>query len=524
MANDGHESLSSKGRLKTVAATAVVLLLLLVGFWPWFETTGPPMDEGMVLIYPELVAHGKIPYRDFETFYGPANPYFLAGAYQLFGTHLFTERGVGLLYRVFVITAVWGIARRWGTLAGAGGMLIAGALLICTELMASAWIPGLGCALASLWITSSASRAGPRYFFGGCLGGLALLFRPDLGPAVMLSSLPLLWGAAWRNRIHYAAGFIVALLPLAIVTLAAGIGNVWDNLFYYPVIASNPGRRLPLSSADPHVLHLLFFHLIASLIIAASALLELRKDRTSTRGLVLLSTAILALVLTPQAIQRLDFGHLFFAAVVSLPLLPIAMVNLLSRTRSAARNNVTVAAAVLTTVVLIGIVAPVLAMMVRAAYVFGLTSQQTAIFVQNNGRIFPYGSREAADTAARLFQKLQTVSKPGERLFVGPADLRRTNYCDTYIYHLFPQLRPASYFLEMNPFSANRPHSRLAADVSSADWLVLDRLMDQWNEPNRSAEFGDDAPNLVVLKKFELVGDFGPYGLFKRKSVSETPD
>ncbi len=48
--------------------------------------------------------------------------------------------------------------------------------------------------------------------------------------------------------------------------------------------------------------------------------------------------------------------------------------------------------------------------------------------------------------------------------------------------------------------------------------------MDQWNEPNRSGEFGDDAPNLVVLTKFELVGDFGPYGLFKRKSVSERPD
>jgi hypothetical protein len=89
---------------------------------------------------------------------------------------------------------------------------------------------------------------------------------------------------------------------------------------------------------------------------------------------------------------------------------------------------------------------------------------------------------------------------------------------------MFPQLRPASYFLEMNPFSANRPHSRLAADVSNADWLILDRTMDQWSEPNRSAEFGDDAPNRVVLTEFELVGDFGAYGLFRRKAASNKPD
>jgi hypothetical protein len=183
-----------------------------------------------------------------------------------------------------------------------------------------------------------------------------------------------------------------------------------------------------------------------------------------------------------------------------------------------------VAATGLATVVMIGIVAPDLAMMVRTAYVFGLGSTPTAVFVEKNGRIFPFGNRGPAQTAARLFEKLQTASKPGERLFVGPGDLRRTNYCDTFIYHLFPQLRPASYFLEMNPFSANRPHSRLAADVSSADWLILDRTMDQWNEPNRSAEFGDDAPNRIVLNEFDLVGDFGAYGLFKHKVTSKNSD
>src|SRR3954469_13981241 len=155
MVNDQPASVTPHARRHSIIAATVVLLLLLVGFWPSFEKVGPVMDEGMLLVYPELVLHGQIPYRDFETFYGPANPYFLAGAFQLFGTHIFTERGVGLLYRVVVMVAIFGIARRWGTVVGVGGMLIAGALLICTDLIASAWIAGVGCVLASLWVISS---------------------------------------------------------------------------------------------------------------------------------------------------------------------------------------------------------------------------------------------------------------------------------------------------------------------------------------------------------------------------------
>jgi hypothetical protein len=122
-----------------------------------------------------------------------------------------------------------------------------------------------------------------------------------------------------------------------------------------------------------------------------------------------------------------------------------------------------------------------------------------------------------AASVDQMLRKLDSLSKPGERLFVGPADLRRTNYNDTYLYHMLPKLTPATYFLEMNPFSANRPGSRLAADVATADWLVLNRAWDSWNEPNRSIEYGSDAPNRVVRERFERCGKFGGYLLFHRK-------
>jgi hypothetical protein len=112
---------------------------------------------------------------------------------------------------------------------------------------------------------------------------------------------------------------------------------------------------------------------------------------------------------------------------------------------------------------------------------------------------------------------LDALAKPGERLFVGPADLRRTNYNDTFIYHMVPQLRPATYFLELNPRSANRLGSRLSKDIASADWLVLNHELDMWNEPNQSAKFASDAPMQVVRDQFELCGQYGTRELYRRR-------
>ena len=521
MVNDQPASLNSSERRNTIVAAAVVLLLLLIAFSCGFRETGPPMDEGMLLVYPELVLHGQIPYRDFETFYGPANPYFLAGAFSIFGTHIFTERSVGLLYRVIALLAIFGIACRWGTLIASGCMFIAGTLLICTQPIASAWIGAIACALAALWILSS-NLGSARFFFGGLFGGLALLFRPDIAPALIFSSLPFLWPIDWRARAKYVAGLGLGLLPLAVITLQAGVTNVWNNLFFYPVIASNPGRRLPLFSAEPYVLNLLAVHLMGSLLIAVMGVLALRKERGSRKGLVLLSIAALAFSLTPQAMQRLDFGHLLFAGLVSLSFLPVALATLMRRTQSAAEKKLSALAGILGVIAVLQALAPELTVTVRNAFVAGLNpTQRSAVFVQQAGRSFPFGSEAAARGATILFEKLEQLSKPGERLFVGPGDLRRTNNSDTYIYHLFPKLRPASYFLEMNPFSANRPGSRLAADISGADWLVLNRSWDNWQEPNRSAENGPDAPNKVVETEFTKIGEVGPYVLFQHKPASE---
>ena len=60
----------------------------------------------------------------------------------------------------------------------------------------------------------------------------------------------------------------------------------------------------------------------------------------------------------------------------------------------------------------------------------------------------------------------------------------------------------------MDPGLADRPGSRLAADVASADWVVLTNFWTGWFEPNASIDRGSDAPNQVIAQHFCKVGDW----------------
>jgi hypothetical protein len=129
---------------------ALIILALFVPLWAGFERPATRMDEGSLLVYPELVLKGKLPYRDFETFYGPANLWVLSAAYAGFGSNIFVERAVGLIYRILILAAVFVLVQRWNTTLAAGCTLLAGFLLLPIALAAYAWTGGVMCALWSV--------------------------------------------------------------------------------------------------------------------------------------------------------------------------------------------------------------------------------------------------------------------------------------------------------------------------------------------------------------------------------------
>ncbi|MEA3209172.1 MAG: hypothetical protein QOE70_2229 [Chthoniobacter sp.] len=512
---------STAGRTRTTALVAAfTLLLLLIPLWPTFDAPGMAMDEGTLLLYPELILKGKLPYRDFETFYGPMNLWTLAGAYSVTGASIFAERTVGLLYHLLCMLGIFLIARRGGLVIAVGATVLTATLLRLALLPAYAWVGGVACAIWAVVLLAEAGKW--RAFFGGLLGAGALLFRPDLGLAVLFSATPLVWRLSGNLRWRYCTGFAIGLLPLAGLTLAAGPAQVLNNLFIYPVLLCNPGRKLPFSTAAEWVQALVFLHLAASFCNVLAGALTWKKDSSSPQGPLLLSAALLGLGLTHQALQRVDSVHVALTAFFSIGLLPWSL-HLLSRRGEAAearpiRGLAWVGAALLCL--------SVSALPVVVGYAFhtadALTgSSRRGIFLKQRERQFPFASAPQALAAAKVLTLLEKEAAPGQRLFVGAGDLRRSYSNDTFLYHLASWLEPATYFLEMNPLSANRAYSRLASDVASADWLVLNSFWDRWKEPNESTRNGPDAPNEVVRQQFQLRQRIGSFEIYQRRAPAE---
>ena len=146
-------SVSLKSLLRGCSEGALVVLLLSAAaflYWPALYAAGSRMDEATLLVYPELMLQGKIAYRDFETFYPPANLCTLAAAFRLFGISITTERVVGIVYRLVLFAGLYVAARSWGKIAAVGVIAIAAFVLLPLYLFANAWIMALGLALGSL--------------------------------------------------------------------------------------------------------------------------------------------------------------------------------------------------------------------------------------------------------------------------------------------------------------------------------------------------------------------------------------
>jgi hypothetical protein len=119
----------------------------------------------------------------------PGNVLILSAAYATFGTNIFVERAVGLIYRLLILLAIFGVVQRWGTFIASGCAFVAAVLLGFTDLWANSWIGGVAFALCAVWAMTEVN-SGWRYFVAGILGGVALLCRCDLGVALIASILP----------------------------------------------------------------------------------------------------------------------------------------------------------------------------------------------------------------------------------------------------------------------------------------------------------------------------------------------
>jgi hypothetical protein len=129
--------------------------------------------------------------------------------------------------------------------------------------------------------------------------------------------------------------------------------------------------------------------------------------------------------------------------------------------------------------------------------------------LEHQGRRFPYQRADAVAAVRELLPAVDRLTEPGDRLVVGPGDLRRTTYSEAFLYFLLPDLEPGTRYIEMDPGVANAPDSGLADEVARADIVILSTIRDDWNEPNESLRLGSNEPNEVLARDFCLRGEFG---------------
>ena len=530
-----------RSAVRSWVSVATVLSSVAVALPALYRATGSTMEEAFMLVFPERVMRGDIANVDFLHLYGPGSLHALASWYRIFGVSLAAERTFGLLQHLAIIIGLVVITRPWGRIVSTVVGVVATVFVLAPiGLQALAWNGAVGLAL---WSVIFAIRARHRLLAGrsttrswvisGLLAGLALTFRPDAVLALALCAVFVLWRQPRRTIATCAAGLIVGLTSLWVHLVQAGPAAVVRGIILDPVFHLRAGRELPRPPSLDHldgalqvigekfgpwwgVPHLgaakqlfIWFFLLPVVAFAVLGVAVLARRRGSPRAITLMAGALFGVGLLPQALQRPDSAHFLWVSCISWPLLIAALIEFtrLREPRTHPHARLAIAVAIIGVLMLIATPYYTLRTYLDVAQ-RSLRGDTPVLEVSRNGRYFYLGDTRPWLATREVIADLDAKATPGERLLVGPVDLRQTAYSDVMFYYLFPDLTPATYFIEMDPGLANTAGSRLSDDVRSADWLILTRFWSGWIEPNTSTVFGPDEPNQVVEQNFCLEGSY----------------
>lgn len=539
------------GRRRDVLGLAIVAFTLLLPVPALMRYQGPPMEEGFMLVFPELILRGDLPHRDFLHLYGPGSLWVLAAVYKLFGAGITVERTVGLLQHAAVAFGLWSLLRPWGRRIATSGAVVAIVILLGPlGLAAMAWNGALAAAVCALAVGAAGMRrevvgrsCTAWYVAAGVLGGVSLLYRPDMVLAVGLGfgALVLQIGRGRRRPLLLGLAATVALYVPHMVL--SGVDASFRGMFVEPVFELRAGRSLPIPPSFGHLDSFLqragtlrvtgwplpmlpesvqiftWFWLvpisIAGVVLAGWTLR--RGEPGSDRARSYWPAALLCAGLLQQAVQRPDSSHLSWVTGISFPLAIAACAWLVESVRptwSTVRTST--AGIVVVGAVLVGAIPfyPVRTYVDLSLQTFG--HNRFGFPVVHDGRTFYVGSTGVAADAQTVVDALAADAKPGERLVVGPKDLSRTNYNDVFFYHLFPDLVPGTRFIEMDPGIADADGSPLAEELRRNDWLILSDAWDGWNEPNASSQSRSREPNRIVASDYCEVVSTSTYTLLRR--------
>jgi hypothetical protein len=354
-----------------------------------------------------------------------------------------------------------------------------------------------------------------------------VVFRLDVALGVAVAAVVLGSGMATAARKAGLIGLALGLLPWVPHLLIAGPSSVFHGLVTDP-LQLQAGNKLPVPPDPNHLsgfiesfinfarvpwpfprpsssaqltawFFFMVFALVATIAVAVWALARARTPRAR----VLLTLGLLGVTFMPTVLQRADAAHLNNVASIVFPSLVFAGSELVTVFASGRART---ALDALNGIVVLVLVCGLTATWTAASYwddvlVSAGVRDQKSVRITHDGRSF-YVDRLSHSEVNDVLRTVDRTANPGDRLLVGPADLRRTPYIDSMFYYLLPHLDPATRFIYMNPAVALHNSKELDDDLRSADVLVLSKQWANWREPNDSVKFGPATANEIVQREF----------------------
>lgn len=502
----------NSGWHRTVFGKAAIVATLIVATflvrrmtqWPFMV----PQDEGILLVYPDLILRGYVPYSDFTALYSPGGFYFIAGLFRVFGSSIFVERGAGVLYWFLLTAAIFLIGSRVGRATAV--LAATTALAYGSQFLSPGAHPHFAAfafMLLALFFSSGSVTAGAPLankthpMLSGFMAGCSGWFKQDIGFVAVIAALGGLNTLALDRLRAFFIGLAIPICGLIVFALFVSPPSFIESLILDPL--RNAQRRVA-----PIEFNMDLVVVAVCCIIQLFGAIVVRTPNIPEH-LVRLSRGILTLTVTLyiSLLRRLAPGDISFLGVIVVSLTIVSMHITLLHLRVDRRKL----AIAMTSGFLAGIV-PVGILHLSRSH----RSLPPVSWVSSGKRVVPWNGNDSS--LPGLIADITTRASRGEKLFVGPRDLRFANHNDTFIYYLLPQLEPVTRYLEMNPDCANRLDSSLAQDIQQADWLILNSEYDPG--PDSSWIPGPREPNNVVSTQFCVVAQYGSRTLLTRHACT----
>ena len=467
-----------------------------------------PQDEAQYLIYPQLILHGATQFKDFFSLYGPAAYEPLAILFKIFNPSVIIERLVGLLYEItFLVSLGIILKRRRDIFVVCVALTIPMLLWLANGLAASAWNGALAFSMLALCIYDASTHdlkndkglALFRTFSAGFFLGIAISFRIDFILPITLCLAYIFWQKRELTKI-ICSGLFIGLIPTIYVLFSAGVTNVFRCEFIDAYKLTKSGvYYLPLGSGRNPIA------VDGTLLIVVGIIFYLLIKYFKSRKNLSTWSPLLPLILCfdigifQESLHRFDVNHIASIAIFVIPTIFAFPINIKSIT--------------LLSIFYITLCMPIAV----PIYISSVGIKSLTIYpVKNSGRTIYVTNKEQSISLEQLIKVVNKVTISGNTLFVGPSDLIHAVFNDTYLYFMFPNLRPSGYFLEMQAGVPNASGSPLASQVLRADIIILTDSYSNWKIPEKS-DNGSTLPNLEINQNFKKYGTYGEWTVLVKK-------